>query len=142
MRTLATILLAAAVFPAWADAETKETSGKKRTDLFGTIDYKACEAKPRWLLVTVVEREVLTEDDEGKFKRSDWLTNSEEREELLDRCEISLIDEGRGEVANSSAKVTKSSPGFLTYLYVKESLQDICSVLPDCADATSLEDRP
>ena len=142
MRTLATILLAATVFHAGADAQTTKVSGKERVDLFGLIDYKACEANPRWLLVTVVEQELLMEDDEVGFKRSDTFSYSVERKELLDRCEISLIDEARKEVANASAKITQSSPGVLIYFYVKESLQDICSVLPDCADATSPKDRP
>lgn len=142
MRILVTILLAAAVFHTGADAETKETAGRKRVSLFETIDYKACEANPRWLLVTIVKQEVLLEDDEGDYKRSDALSYSVERKELLDRCKIALIDEARNNVANASTKITQSSPGALMYLYVKESLQDICSVLPDCADVTALKDRP
>ena len=139
MRTLASILLALAVIPA-ADAQI--TGGKKRDDLLGTIDYKACEANPRWLLVTVVEQKGWTQQDDGEFKPSEVFSYRGEVRELIDRCEISSIGESGSLSANSRARIIKSSPGALIHVYVKESLTDICGVLPDCADASVREDRP
>ena len=140
MRTLVAILLALAVLPA-ADAQT---SGKERINLWGNIDYKACEAKPRWLLVTVVEQETRVQGDKDEWKNIEEVLEisfPDESATMIDRCEISIISEA-GLDTKGKARIHTSKAGTFTFYTVKESLQDICSVLPDCADATAAEDRP
>ena len=136
MRTLAPILLVLTVLP--ADAQT---SGKERVNPFGLIDYKACEAKPRWLLVTVVEQEVRIQTDEGDWKRMDEISGPVEESMLIDRCEISSIDEA-GPNRKGSTRIYQSRRGSFVVYSIEESLQDICRVLPDCADVTNSEERP
>ena len=141
MRTFAAILTALAVLHASADAQTTVIPWNERDDPFGTIDYKACEAKPRWLLVTVVEQEVQIQDDDGLWKRVDSLSYIREDTRLLDRCDFSSITGWTGTSGKARTRIVESSPGSVTTYGIKESLEDICSVLPACADATSLKGK-
>ena len=60
--------------------------------------------------------------------------------EMIDRCEIIGIREARGHSdARSVITLPYSIPDNLEINYVKESVQDICAAVDDCADATRVE---
>ena len=96
----------------------------------------SCNADPRWLLVTVIFRQdALKLEDEWK-----WSDSSVTRRALIDRCEITYIGSTEGEVDQYPPSATRMTLGLsdssFSYLWVLESLQDICLAVSDCVDAT------
>ena len=119
--------------------------------LFATLPAHAqesCDAKPRWLLVTVLETDwyARSEDDDGKFDRKGYPLSGKTPDGSLN-----MIDRCSGTVLMSINPSPESKPGktLLTVLHyegprpsgqiqywVKESLQDLCRAMKDCGDAT------
>ena len=115
---------------------------------------ESCDAKPRWLLVTVLELDYYTpsksKDGSGLRKHeaaSGKIPNG--RLQMIDRCGNGIIQMsdnngiGPGEGKPGKAIIEHSlysEGGEITTLvryFVKESMADLCRAMKDCADATS-----
>ena len=108
-----------------------------------------CDSKPRWLLVTVLERNYYHEPkDGGAWEQDGTLSSQTPKGELamIDRCgswgrPISMIKNrtptkpGKTLIVESH-DVDGESKG-ATHYFIKESLTDLCRAMKDCADATS-----
>lgn len=110
-------------------------------------DDEKCDAKPRWIAVTVVE---------GWFESSAPQTlEMDSGEQLLDRCMILGVDwdvrelkatSRRGTAVTKGARTSFSASrsmddgGWIMYTFlVKETVQQICAAMDDCGDATRSE---
>lgn len=96
----------------------------------------ACDAEPRWLTVTVVGSEFI--DAEGEV--SELFRDGNQGAQMLDRCRgyISISEDRRirpGGVSQANIDISYRD-GSLRFYFVKESVQDICAAVSDCADAT------
>ena len=106
----------------------------------GTVEAqdKPCDARPRWLVVTVVRGDlyVRAEDDAG-WEKSE-VFSKETGAQMLDRCVASWsgIEESDAEPPIQSVFSVQGADSFFTY-YVAETVQEICAVLDDCGDATT-----
>ena len=114
---------------------------------------KSCDASPRWLLVTVVAQKVWIKSDEtDQLEPFQALTRTDEHLNLLDRCGVKVfsdytIHQGSSKYPgdsddNVATEITDHTQSngkttSLEILWVKESLQEICAAVRDCADATS-----
>ena len=87
-----------------------------------------CDLDPRWLYVTVVGSEIVNTET------GDRLDLSTSGPQLVDRCRIRFI----GLTDPSLQPSTSPLPTIVTlddgqyFLYVAESVVDICRALPDC----------
>ena len=106
---------------------------------------ESCDANPRWLLVTVVQSEVwMKPNNEKKVELVDQLSDysSGERLQLVDRCYGDTFDISHysGSKENIAAEINwafySSTQELKSWyrIWVKESLQDICQAMQDCAD--------
>ncbi len=100
---------------------------------------ETCDAKPRWLLVTVVQDR---DNIGGETKTATW---PEGELRLVDRCQadhFSVTSASKQDPGLTliSKFYTDSKGKISTFvdLWVKESLHDICLAMRDCADATAL----
>ena len=102
-----------------------------------------CDARPRWLVVTVIDGWFVLDADS---ERLDVPPGAR----FMDRCEFVYVAEITGDealedyqlgwVAGARTVINASSyaENFTQY-FVRETVQEICAVLDDCADATSEE---
>ena len=113
----------------------------------GEAPGKGCNANPRWILVTVVDREYYTKED-GILKKTEVLSWSSPKGDfvLVDRCEVtsitSIYDARRRGFSKDAIKYKSeiyTDSGGLEVFRVKESLQDLCRAMKDCVDATLKE---
>ena len=107
----------------------------------GTVEAqdKPCDARPRWLVVTVVRSDlyVRAEDDAG-WKKSEVFSKDEMGAQMLDRCvgSWSGVGESDAEPPIQSVFSVQGADSVFTY-YLAETVQEICAVLDDCGDATT-----
>ena len=106
-----------------------------------------CEATPRWLIVTVVGTEIINTEMQREGEPVTALNGIM----VLDRCSggdwpvtfseyISNLPGGRAQAqiwVRRDDDAFGEDAGWWVY-YVRESVHDICSVLEDCGDASSL----
>ena len=103
---------------------------------------ESCDANPRWLLVTVVASKFWIKSDSDDEPRDQYYGG---KLELVDRCDITSISPyedtaDKRSIATEILKMFRSETGEIiswSRLWVKESLQDICQSMQDCADVTS-----
>ena len=111
---------------------------------------KSCDASPRWLLVTVVAQKYWIKSDEtDQLEPFPAGTSTDEHLKLLDRCGVKVFSDYQGSskypgdsddnVATEITDHTQSNGKTMGFgiFWVKESLQEICAAVRDCADATS-----
>ena len=111
---------------------------------------KSCDASPRWLLVTVVaQKHWINSDETDQLEPVPVFTRTDEHLKLLDRCGVKVFSDytinqeypgdSDDNVATEITDLTQSNgkATSLGILWVKESLQEICAAVRDCADATS-----
>ena len=107
----------------------------------------SCTANPRWILATVLEVEtILLNVKTGKLEKVHVLSRKipEGRLQMFDRCSPNqILDMSVNRVSDTGAKshieVTtwkgQEMTGIANY-FIKETLNDLCHAMRDCADAT------
>ena len=95
-----------------------------------------CDARPRWLVVTVTSISLTmagTDSTDPVARELDFYGK-----QIFDRCEIEISGYENSESGEHRGSVISRNDqyGALELSRVKESVQEICAVLDDCADAT------
>ena len=99
----------------------------------------ACDAEPRYLVVTVVGSDTVREGQVDEFFK-----DADKGAFMLDRCDYARVHFSgpshgdRPDLADvmQATIIVNRNRDTLTLYHVRESLHDICAVLADCADAT------
>ena len=103
---------------------------------------RPCDARPRWLVVTVIAGYTLSKSEEPVAWES-LGARAVDRCDIYEMFEIDHLDQrlarGSGREfkgPKTTLRLYAASPSHTYELTISESVHDICAAVEDCADAT------
>ena len=97
----------------------------------------SCDADPRWLAVTVLQSRMSHDGKEAQLAGGQPFRDFNLGVQMLDRCvgDLQIGSTEGGTVLGVQTSVVIQQGTTTTVYYVRESVQDICAAVSDCADA-------
>ena len=111
----------------------------------GMVMGEPCDARPRWLVVTIVRLDWYSQRGDGEgLEKQEPLSGDVVgggRSEMLDRCNGTWLisDKTSFEEHPIQSEISINAPDSTLVYGVVESVQEICAVLDDCGNATSAD---